>query len=276
MAKSPAAEDGSSIAHTTLLRAAATLLVLREHNQQLQVLMVKRAASLAFASNAWVFPGGGLDATDYDAHWQQEAPALSKDERAHRVAALREAFEETGLLLATTAAAAEHFQCQSNWSAQRAKLRADTRCFAPWLAAQNLRLALSSLRPFSRWIPPADAPRRYDTRFYLASVDPDLPWQQQNLQPDGEETVALDWVNPKEMLQNYHKGSVHMIFPTFMNLSRLSRANSYAQACAQVQEDGAATIQPWVQKIAGTDYLCIPKDVGYPITQIPLSQALRA
>jgi 8-oxo-dGTP pyrophosphatase MutT (NUDIX family) len=252
------------------LRAAATVMVLREQNQQLQVLMIKRAATLAFASHVWAFPGGGVHEADYDSHWACQTPDVNIEERAHRVAALRETFEETGLLLIAGDLAPQTLSIAADWQAARAQVSAQASLFTPWLRAQNLRLDLANMQPFSRWIPPEDAPRRYDTRFYLASADP-----QEALLADGQETEALAWVNPAHMLKQYQAGAQRMIFPTLMNLMRLNRAHSVAEAYAQAHVDGAATIHPWVQEISGVAHLCIPEHAGYPITQMPLSEALR-
>jgi 8-oxo-dGTP pyrophosphatase MutT (NUDIX family) len=245
------------------IRPAATVLILRDRPDGLEVLMIQRAASMAFAANACAFPGGGVHVADRDPAW---APSDDADDHAHRIAALREAFEETGVLLVEGAWRPDRVAL----AAARPTIAADAALFRPWLTEQALRLDIAGLTPFSRWIPPETTPRRYDTRFYLAVADPE-----EAVLVDGSETQDAFWIRPAEMLAQHAAKERIVIFPTRMNLLRLARANSVAEAVAQARADGAHTINPWVEVRGGEPSLCIPEGVGYPITSLPLHDALR-
>ena len=195
-------------------RLAATLMLLRDGppvagratDLKPSVLMVRRAATGSFPS-ALVFPGGTVDRDDHDEAWLPlltGAERLEADERALRIAAIRETWEEVGLFLGRDAA--------GRAIAPAAAPGADFRAL---VAANHACLPLDALAPFARWITPADRPRRWDTFFFLALAPAgQLP------RCDEVETMAPEWLRPAAALALAAAGEREIIFPTRLNLAR--------------------------------------------------------
>src|SRR5690554_2234924 len=166
-------------------RLAATMVLVRD--DPFEVLMVRRHAKAVFAS-ALVFPGGAVDDDDYSDEWLAHLASgsdLDRTERALRIAAIRETFEETALLLAT----------RPDGSPVDQPERTDARFIDIVRAAGGL-LHLDQVEHFGHWITPEAAPRRFDTHFLLAQA----PKRQQAV-PDGAETVELEWASPAEVIE---------------------------------------------------------------------------
>lgn len=232
-------------------RPAATLLVLRD--DPFEVLMVSRHADQDFSS-ALVFPGGTVDASDADEDWLPHlsgAEGLSVTERALRIAALRETFEECGLLLARRRDGA-------------ALLPPDDqgRNFRRAVAACDAVLALDDLVPFAHWITPEVNLRRYDTHFFLIRAPAG-----QLAHCDGSETVAVTWVNPAVALAQAREGRHKIVFPTRLNLGLLGRNVSIAQALAAARDRTIITVMPRIEKRVDGIAVVIPADAGYDQTE---------
>jgi 8-oxo-dGTP pyrophosphatase MutT (NUDIX family) len=226
-------------------RRSATVLLLRD--DPFEVLLVGRAARGAFAS-ALVFPGGAIDPDDGDPTWREVADdfdEVAEDERPLRVGAIREVWEETGILLGDGGAPA----------------RGDA--FREALSAAGGRIRLGSLTPFGHWITPAAEPRRFDTHFFLAP----LP-EGQTPVPDGAETLFAEWMPPALAVELALSGERPIIFPTMVNLARLAESGSSAAAIAAARERPRTTVQPNVVVEAdGIRRLTIPAEAGYPVTE---------
>ena len=182
--------------HSAPILAAATILLLRDE-PAFEVLMVKRHHQIDFAAGALVFPGGKTHAGDHDGAWEArcvgwEAPAPHK--RALRIAAIREAYEETGILLARHGDLSA-FAGDERAGAARDEIATDRRSFLSLVAELDLRLDLDALSVFARWITPPLTPKRFDTWFYVAAAPPD-----QLALCDGWETVDAEWIAPAEAL----------------------------------------------------------------------------
>ena len=219
---------------TVPIRDAATVMLVRDGTDGLEVFMIRRSLRLVFAGGAHVFPGGAVDDRDRDMEaWSvgrtdDEASAtlgLARGGLAFWVAAVRECFEEAGFLLAVGAdgdvmrlddpATAERF------SAHRRAVESGERTLAEVCAGEGLRLAVDGMHYVSRWITPEGAPRRFDTRFFVGAA----PERQTPLH-DTRETIAHEWVRPGEALRRHREGAVDLMVPTQRSLEWLVEGES--------------------------------------------------
>lgn len=232
-------------------RPAATLLLLRD--DPFQVLMVRRHASASFAS-ALVFPGGAVDADDASPDWLPYltgADGLTPDARARRIAALRETFEEVGILVGSAAPPAP-------------TPHARPAAFRALVAQLGLRLPLDALHLFGHWIAPVVAPKRYDTHFYLcAHPAAQVP------ACDGREIIDWHWIAPADALARAAAGDRSFVFPTRMNLSRLAESSDTGAALAAARNRAVVTVQPVLHQTPHGPRLIIPADAGYGVTEAP-------
>ena len=213
-------------------RAAATVLLVRDGQHGVEVFMLRRVATMEFAPRMMVFPGGGVDARDADPAlpWAGPTPAdwgrvLGADEMTARelvVAAVREVFEECGVLLAGPDAESVVGDVSgADWQAERQALLSRQRSLAEVLIARGLVLRSDLLRARAHWITPEFESRRYDTRFFAAL----LPEGQV---PDDATTEAdhAAWVDPAELLRDYHRGEAMMLPPTVVSVEEVAAARS--------------------------------------------------
>jgi 8-oxo-dGTP pyrophosphatase MutT (NUDIX family) len=252
---------------------AATVMLVRDGADGLEVLMIERAAAIGFAGGALVFPGGRVEPADHDPVWLQHADgleALDDTERAACVAAAREAFEEVGMVLARRGDEIVDGAVATTLSAHRAAVEADASLFMPLIAGAGLRLACDLLVRFARWVPPEGLHKRFDTLFWIAPV----PANQSALEDGNEATEAL-WTTPAAALAAMNDGTRKIIFPTARNLELLGVSNSTDHATAYAKSRPAVTVQPaMVQRETGA-FLTIPDGLGYPVLEEPLETALR-
>ncbi len=243
---------------------AATVLLVRDAGT-LEVLMIRRNAAMAFGASAWVFPGGKVAAADRAPEWDARSNGdFSADERALRVAAARETFEESGLLLATRAcdgASADLEDCR-RLDGLRGAVEAEPSLFHHVLEKAGLTLALDALAPFAHWITPAFEPRRYDTRFYLA-VAP----ASQIARHDGREAVDHVWIEPTALLEQRRAGEAKLMFPTRLNLEMLARAHNAREAEKQARARTVVTVEPQLVERDGVRLLRIPQEAGYSVVE---------
>lgn len=246
---------------------AATVIVFRNDPGEgpPQILMVTRGRELAFAGGMAVFPGGRVDPEDY-ALADATQHGLDRDEAAHRIAAVRETLEETGLVIGIREGVSA-----SDANAARERLLADGH-LAGTLDAMGWTLDLAAVVPFARWHPRNERlPRIFDTRFYLA----DLGTGAVDLEIDGSENTHLFWTSAAGALEAAERGELSVIFPTRRNLERLAQFASFAEARAQADAIPVREITPWVEERGGERWLTIPGDTGYPVCAERLDRALR-
>ncbi len=245
---------------------AATLVIFRETAGAPELLMVERARAMAFAGGALVFPGGRIDPADLAMAAALAGSAEEAEDIAARIAAVRETIEEAGLPLGLDALPAP-----AALAAIRAGLHAGDPLGA-LLDAHGLALDLASLVPFARWRPLHRHMRIFDTRFYLAQLPEGAP------EPvvDATENVRVFWQSAQAVLDDADRGAARIIFPTRRNLERLAQFGSFADAAVHAAAYPVRTITPWIEPRDGDDYLCIPDDLGYPITSQLLDAADRA
>ena len=219
-------------------RPAATLILVRDASSGMEVFMIRRTQSAAFMGGAHVFPGGGVDAADAAAKIAAcceglddfEASRLLGVERgglAYWAAAMRECFEEAGLLLAHDArgeyADLNQPQRVAVFAQWRESVRAGRATLADLCREHQLRLAAGRMAYYSHWITQPGRPRRYDTRFFVA-VAPAA----QTPSHDNSETIDHLWIQPAEALERHRRGDLHLVFPTIKTLESIARFNSAA------------------------------------------------
>jgi 8-oxo-dGTP pyrophosphatase MutT (NUDIX family) len=249
------------------IRPAATILLVRDE-PQFEVLMVKRHHQIDFASGALVFPGGKTHAGDHDLQWAQRSigwDAFPEIERELRIAAIREAYEEAGILLARNGAGVM-FSGDDRAHEARDAVAQDQRPFLDLVKELDLFLDLGSLSAFARWITPAMMPKRFDTWFYVARAPED-----QLAACDGWETVDSEWISPGEALNLAATGERKVIFPTRMNLQLLAESSSAQDAIDRAIDRPLVTVEPKVEPREGGPVLVIPHDAGYGAVEEPLS-----
>jgi 8-oxo-dGTP pyrophosphatase MutT (NUDIX family) len=130
---------------------------------------------------------------------------------------------------------------------------------------------IADLVPFARWRPPSEAPRRFDTRFYLAQARDDAAAPV----PDGTESSEAFWTSAQALLDDCAAGRGHAIFPTRRLLERLAQFAGFGEARAQAVRLSARIIEPWIEQRPDGAWLCIPADAGYPVTAEPIGRTAR-
>ncbi|CAN5226027.1 hypothetical protein BH10PSE18_BH10PSE18_34940 [soil metagenome] len=211
------------------LRPAATILLLRDGAEGLEVLMTRRSDTASFAPGAYVFPGGGIDAGDAAAHaLADRRPTQSDTQLTQAIAAIRESFEELGVLLARDADGAP--VSPATLAALDRSTAAGTVPFAAQCAGNGLRIAADQVFTFAHWMTDRDLPRRFDVPFLVARMP-------EGQQPVADETEQFEpvWVRPAVALERHKAGSFFLIFPTVRTLERLAAyatVDAVLQACA--------------------------------------------
>ncbi len=236
---------------------AATLILARDRpDGPPLILMTERAAALAFAGGALVFPGGRIEAGD-----EELARRIAPDRpgAAARIAAIRETVEEVALAPAIAGEVPDDLAD---------RLRTGE-AFAALLERHGLTLELDALVPWARWLPDLPHARVFDTMFYLAEAPPGEPVA------DGTETAAVFWMTAADVLARVADGGANAIFPTRRNLERLAAHDSLAALVAHARATPIRTISPWVERRDGVDHLCLPDGLGYPVTAERADTALR-
>lgn len=255
-------------------RAAATVVMLRDTAAGLEVFLVKRHGQSDVLGGAHVFPGGKVDPEDAELdpalhldcelallHRQLGEPELDAGQAAALyVAAMREAFEETGVLFAHDCGPAQAAQA---WTLLREGL-----AFDEVLATLRLRLCASQLLPWSRWITPVSRSvmgKRFDTRFFLAPV----PAGQQ-ARHDEREAVDSAWFTPALALRAYWDGQLALAPPQIMSLAHLAHLARHASveaALAQARSRRPPVIQPEPLDEDGERWVCYPGDERHPVRE---------
>lgn len=268
MSETPA--PASSPRAAAQIKPAATILLLRD-DPAFEVLMVKRHHQIDFASGALVFPGGKSHAGDHDPAWAAHTigwEAHDADQRGLRIAAIREVFEEAGILLAQgpDGAPVAGEACPIE---VRAAVDAGTTRFLDVIAGLGVKLDLAALTVFARWITPPLTPKRFDTWFYAVNAPAD-----QLAACDGRETVDAEWIAPAEALRLAAAGQRKVIFPTRMNLQLLAEAQGAADAVARAAARTLVTVQPEIEQRDSGRVLTLPPDAGYGLVAEPLENVM--
>jgi len=227
-------------------RDAAILILLRDSDRPgsgIEVLLLQRHVRSAFLPGAHVFPGGVVEEADFAPDMAALCHGLSFDQ-AHRiikdvspperslgffVAAIREAFEESGILLAygTGSRRSIDEEQMTRLGGCRAEVHAKPSVFVSRLGDEGLRLATDRLFYFAHWITPEVLPIRFDARFFVAAAP-----SGQEASADGKETVEARWISPRDALEVHQKGRLKLAPPTFHSLSELAGFRTVDEAVA--------------------------------------------
>lgn len=265
------------------IRDAATVMLVRDGVDGLEVFMLRRNLNSDFVGGAFVFPGGAVDPSDGGA--EVDGVASGRDDAsasmlldlpagglAFWVAAIRESFEEAGLLLAYDERGAivdlDEPQAAARFAAARAEVDAGRLRMVDLCRRESLTLAVDGIHYFSRWVTPLGAPRRYDTRFFIAHA----PESQTPLHDD-REVIAHLWVRPEEALDRHEAGELELIFPTIRTLEALTRFDSADAAVGHAATIGAIErIEPRIVEADGGIRILLPGDELFDaLTGRPLS-----
>jgi 8-oxo-dGTP pyrophosphatase MutT (NUDIX family) len=241
-----------SAASTAAPRSAATLILLRDGIHGLETMMIERHAGLSFAPGALVFPGGCLCDEDYDG---------GDGDLPLRMAAIRECFEECGILLARHQTGSTMIDAgRTAWLLERYRRRLldGELTFSAMLSSEGLVAAYDLLVPFGHWVTPEIRPKRFDTLFFIAPAPPG-----QFPEPDGSEVVGCLWDYPQNILHAAEDGQARLIFATRMNLARLSRCASVTEALTDASRQPIIRITPQYVETDGGAELRIPQGTGY-------------
>ncbi|MFI6445064.1 NUDIX hydrolase [Kitasatospora sp. NPDC050543] len=214
-------------------RPAATVVLLRDGADGPQAYLLRRRTSMAFAGGMYAYPGGGVDPRDAEAEigWAGPSPEewakrLGVDRRTAQAvvcAAVRETFEEAGVLLAGPDAHA--IADAGDWSAERAALEAHELSFADFLRTHGLVLRSDLLAAWARWVTPVFEERRFDAWFFVAALPPG-----QLAASEVGEADRVAWLSPAEAVRGYEQGTYGMLPPTVTVLRELLPVRTAAHA----------------------------------------------
>lgn len=246
-----------------------------------EVLLLRKGAGNPFAAGAWVFPGGAVDpadrGTDATLHTAGDLDARAERlrvpldlARGWHAAAVREAFEEAGVLLAAPDPdrGGALPEAEMRAEARRALVHGewDAAAFHAWVREHGCRLDTAGLALLRRWITPRSEPRRYDTLFVVAAAPRD-----QDAWADEAEVTAHRWIRPQAALRAFEDGLLPLIHPTVQTLRALVDCGSIEDAC---RLGGDGDVPPTLPHIAtdgrGAPRILEPGDVGYPETLVGL------
>lgn len=230
---------------------AATLILVREPaSGPPELLLVERAAGMAFAAGALVFPGGRIDEAD-----RQLARELGL--QAEAVAAVRETLEETAVPVALSPTPSDDAAAEL----QRALVADEP--FGPLLDQAGLTIDSEALTPFARWVPKFHAVRRFDTLFYVALCPPG-EWRPRVIEG---ECAGAAWLTAREVLDRESRGEARLIFPTRRTLERLAQHADFDAIRADALAHPIEPVTPWVEERDGEKFITIPSHLGFPVTQ---------
>jgi 8-oxo-dGTP pyrophosphatase MutT (NUDIX family) len=265
------------------LRTASTVMILRDVSDGFEVCMLRRNLNSDFVGGAYVFPGGAVDPED--AHELAYVTGRSDDDAsrqvgvdqgglAYWVAAVREAFEEAGLLLARGAdgrlISFDDPAVHERFVEHRRLVDSGERRLTDICAEESLTLAADRIWAVSRWVTPVGAPRRYDTRFFVAAA----PAEQEAIHDD-REVIATVWIRPQDALDKQRRGEFELIFPTVRSLEMLSRFGSTREVLEHAATIGElVAVTPTIVSRDGAIRLRVEGDAEYdPVTWERLADA---
>ncbi len=251
------------MSETAVPRDAATVLLLRDTPAGVQVYLLRRVQGMPFAGGMTAYPGGSVDPRDADADigWIGPGPAAWAESfgcseslaRALVCAAVRETFEEAGVLLAAAPDESVVVADDADWEAERQALLRREHSLAELLTRRGLQLRADLLLPWAHWITPEDEPRRYDTRFFVAA----LPGGVVPRDVSGEADEAV-WVTVDQALAEHASGSRPMLAPTLYTLREIAGHARVADVLAAAPPGRLNTVQPRLEYDGDGEFVVMP------------------
>jgi 8-oxo-dGTP pyrophosphatase MutT (NUDIX family) len=223
-------------------RPAATIVLLRDGAAGPETLLLRRSESARFMPGKYVFPGGAVDGADADPWLLERADGLDdmrEPEPRYRMAVLREALEEAGILLARRGEDRVFSATSPELAPWREALLRGHARLRDVVEALDVRLPVGELVYFAHWITPAYLPLRFDTRFFLAAVPADCP-----AFPDPREMVDAGWFTPAAALAAFRAGRLPMVLPTLRTLEQLEPFGSVNEALERLKDAPRASGPP--------------------------------
>jgi 8-oxo-dGTP pyrophosphatase MutT (NUDIX family) len=224
-----------------------------------------RHYEIDFNSGALVFPGGSVDKGDQEIIARPElysgGEGLDRAALSFRIAAIRETFEESGILLARPHGSNDLVDAKRAGEIEaghRTALCESKISFEKVLTDSGMVLALDLLVPYAHWITPEGMPKRFDTWFFLAAAPPEQAGAH-----DGKESTDSIWLSPREALAGGDSGRFKLPFPTTRNLIRLGKQPSVQAALDDISGKAIVTVMPIMTKLNGGRQLRIPLEAGY-------------
>ena len=250
---------------------ASTVLIIRNCTSGIEVFMVVRHHQIDFASGALVFPGGKVDDSDYDEKLVNYVSKNNDNKKIlpFKIAAIRESFEEANVLFANDKKEKKNINSKRflEFNIWREKFNNKNASMFKFAKDENITFSTDDLIPFAHWVTPEMMPKRFDTRFYIAKA----PDGHEGLH-DGTESVDSIWINPKDALDDCYERKRNIIFPTRLNLEKLSKSQSVDEAISNAKKDNIITVTPTIERDKSGSFLTIPKDAGYGEIKEPLNE----
>jgi len=256
------------------IKDASTVIVLREADQGLETFLLCRHHQSGFMGGAHVFPGGKVDPSDAEPSWRArvDPPTEEITERLGEsdpevglgllVAAVRETFEEAGVLLASTASGVDLV-------AARERLHGGA-SFSALATDVDMKIQSTALTPYARWITPKMESRRFDTRFYVAV----LP-EGQSASHDGTETTSATWLRPAGAIDDMYAGRIKLAPPTVRTLQWLAQFDDAKSVIADALSRKPPLVRPRLVTRDDGWFLALPGDPEHPESEVVLPGATR-
>ncbi|MFL2829684.1 MAG: NUDIX hydrolase [Alphaproteobacteria bacterium] len=249
---------------------ASTVLVIRDGLDDIEVFMVVRHHQIDFASGALVFPGGKVDESDLNPEIRRHIVTeteISDEELSYKIAGIRECYEEANVLFAyeqneKEIISSERLEKLAKWREEFNNKKGSMFDFA---VKENIKFNLDNLILFAHWITPEMMPKRFDTYFYLAEAPKDHIGKH-----DGKESVDSIWISPKQALEDCLTKKRTIIFPTKMNLEKLSKFRTVKEALDEIKKETVFTVEPKIEKNEDGVFLTIPEEAGYGLIKEPI------
>ena len=263
MTREPVASDDAEAGAPAAPRQAATVLLLRDGHHGVEVYLLRRVRGMPFAGGMTAYPGGGVDVRDAEVNLSWTGPGAAQwaasfhcDEPLARelvCAAVRETFEESGVLLASSLDGAPLDPASAQWEADRLALMARERSLSEVFVARQVTLRADLLRPWAHWITPEAEPRRYDTKFFTAAV----PEGQEPRDVSGEADEAA-WVRVADALAENEQGTRLMLPPTLVTLTDLVGHATVADVLTAAPKQPLTPVVPRLIVRDGSEYVEMP------------------
>jgi 8-oxo-dGTP pyrophosphatase MutT (NUDIX family) len=241
-------------------RPAATLLLLRDGVAGLEVLMIERHGKSSFGSGATVFPGGRVDTADH-ALARFCPPSPDQQQLLSKIAAIRETYEESGVLLGRRAGGG---LLSAVDLAEFRRRHDELASFAGAVTAMELELATDLLHPVAHWITPEAEPKRFDTHFFAA-----LAPAEQVAQEDGHEAVEAVWLAPQATIDASVEGKRYLMLPTYLILRQFAAYADARSALAEASRQRIETVMPVFEAVGDGFVIHLPPAMGYDKLDIP-------